>query len=146
VTERPTATADGSSDDPRVRLARYIAGRRHELGLSAARAASDAGVARNTWSSAENGSREVRSENYAGIERALRWAPGSVAAILEGGYPTGVAFPEVLSASAQGVEVEIDRISHLPIPAEVRLNLIRRVLDLYDEAQHDREQQQTTPT
>jgi hypothetical protein len=44
------------------------------------------------------------------------------------------------------VEVEIDRISHLPIPAEVRLNLIRRVLDLYDEAQHDREQQQTTPT
>jgi hypothetical protein len=146
VTDRPTATADGSSDSPRARLARLIAERRRELGLSAARAAVLADVARNTWATAENGAREVRDENFAGIERALHWHAGSVAIVLEGGEPTALPTAEPGGVPAPlDVHGEIDRISQLPIPAEVRLDLIRRVLDLYEEAQRDREQRQTAP-
>lgn len=39
-----------------------------------------------TWTAIEGGSRATRDTNYAKIERALRWQPGSVEAV-QGGSP-----------------------------------------------------------
>ncbi|MEV5629133.1 helix-turn-helix domain-containing protein [Micromonospora tulbaghiae] len=69
-------------------LAARVRARRMELGLSVRKAAESAEMDRNTWSYLEDGSRRTAEFKYAGIERALRWAPGSVAAILGGGEPT----------------------------------------------------------
>lgn len=79
---------DQAGDDPRSRLARAIGARRKQLGLSQPQAAKLAGVARNTWASAEDGARTIRSHNYRGIEKSLQWGTGSVEAILDGGDPT----------------------------------------------------------
>ncbi|MFI2667882.1 helix-turn-helix domain-containing protein [Micromonospora carbonacea] len=69
-------------------LGTRVRDRRVELGLSARAASQAAGIDRNTWSYLENGTRRTAEFNYAGIERALRWAPGSIRAILGGGEPT----------------------------------------------------------
>ncbi len=91
----PMADADGPEQTPdqRTRLAKAVENRRLELGLSARAAATAAGVARGTWESAENGSRRTLKSNYASIEKALRWAPGSIQAILDGGNPTPAVPP-----------------------------------------------------
>lgn len=68
-------------------LAAKIKDRRSTLRLSMQKAADLAGVHRLTWRSWENGS-TPEDYNHAGIERALRWNGGSVAAILTGGEPT----------------------------------------------------------
>ncbi|WP_328339457.1 helix-turn-helix domain-containing protein [Micromonospora sp. NBC_00421] len=72
----------------RERLANLIRTRRLERGLSASKAAQAAGIDRATWSNAETGARRTAEHNYAGIERALGWQPGSIDAILAGGEPT----------------------------------------------------------
>ncbi|MEU4590083.1 hypothetical protein [Micromonospora aurantiaca (nom. illeg.)] len=72
----------------RARLADMIEGRRIELGISVSKAAQAAGIDRATWSSAEKGERATQPHNWAGIERALQWKPGSVRAILDGDDPT----------------------------------------------------------
>lgn len=41
-----------------------------------------------TWQSLERGTRVTRDSSYAGIERTLQWAPGSIETILDGGEPT----------------------------------------------------------
>lgn len=56
--------------------------------LSQAVAARDAGVHRQTWRAWERNDWVPEEYNHVGIERALRWQPGSVAAILAGGGPT----------------------------------------------------------
>lgn len=72
----------------RARLASMIEARRMELGISGSKAAQAAGIDRATWSSAEKGERATQPHNWAGIERALAWKPGSIKAILDGGEPT----------------------------------------------------------
>lgn len=86
----PMAHPDDAEETPdqRARLATAIESRRLELGLSARAAATAASIARGTWDSAENGSRRTLKSNYAAIERALKWAPGSIQNILNGGNPT----------------------------------------------------------
>lgn len=71
----------------RRRLAVYIENRRIERTLSVRAAAELAGVARNTWTGIEDASRKTADSNYAGIERALLWAPGSILRILNGEEP-----------------------------------------------------------
>lgn len=56
--------------------------------MSVSKAAQAAGIDRATWSSAEKGDRATQPHNWAGIERALDWKTGSIAAILDGGEPT----------------------------------------------------------
>lgn len=128
--------------------------------MSLTDAAKLAGVARNTWMTAESGARAVRDQNFAGIEAAMRWVAGSVASVMHGGEPT-VAEPAPAGryntdpphgyrpiAPSQypvphmprsdvgvpfDVTAEVDRIRRLNLPAEARLRLIRGVLDLYEE-------------
>lgn len=77
-------------DDPsaRARLARLIEDRRKSLSLSISGAARAAGIDRGTWTAAERGTRQTEEYMYAGIERVLRWAPGSIDDIMAGGEPT----------------------------------------------------------
>ncbi|NUS74289.1 MAG: hypothetical protein HOQ05_12920 [Corynebacteriales bacterium] len=82
----PNTTQSG---DDWPRLAHYVVIRRRELGLSQAEAARIAQFgARNTWINMETGTTKPRDSKWAGIERALLWARGSVQAILSGAEPT----------------------------------------------------------
>lgn len=91
----------------RSRLAELMQARRRELRLSARAAAQLAGIDRNTWSSAEAASRRTAEYHYAGIERALQWAPGSVDAILAGGDPTELDAQPLPAAGIRDEEVGI---------------------------------------
>lgn len=66
----------------RRRLAWLVKQQRQSLGLSVRAAASKAGVDRATWTGMEDGSRGTQDRQFAGIERALEWPPGAIAAIL----------------------------------------------------------------
>jgi transcriptional regulator with XRE-family HTH domain len=72
-----------------------LAHRRRELRISQAEAARRAGVGRMAWYEWEAGRRGQRDSNYAGIEDALLWGRGSVAAILAGGEPTELPVPQL---------------------------------------------------
>ncbi len=78
-----------TSNDPteRLKLAELVRNRRLHLGLSVRQAADAAHVARGTWTALEEGARRTADNNYAGIERALNWTPGSITNILNGGAP-----------------------------------------------------------
>lgn len=78
----------GDHEARRRRLGRLIHQRRVDLGLSITAAAGRAGLNPKTWGWLESGARATRETAWAAIERALRWAPGSVATVLAGGDPT----------------------------------------------------------
>ncbi|MCZ7376509.1 hypothetical protein [Micromonospora sp. WMMC250] len=104
----------------RERLAKMIGVRRLELGVSAAAAARTAGIDRNTWSAAEKGEKNTQPHNFAGIERALRWRPGSIAAILTGGEPT--------PADAEPVDEELELVRTDPrLPEDMKERIIAHI-------------------
>jgi len=61
--------------------------RREEIALSQSEAARQAGVRRGAWVSWEKQGVTPERHRYVLIERTLKWEPGSVEAILEGGKP-----------------------------------------------------------
>src|SRR5579875_3026864 len=65
-----------------------VANRRAELGKDRAELARIAEVDNKTLASLESGQRWPRDRSRARIEQALRWRPGSIAALLAGGEPT----------------------------------------------------------
>ena len=71
-------------------LAEHILNRRIQLGYYKRPAFAEAsGISLRTLSDLENARRENYDRNtVAAIEHTLRWAPGSINAILEGGEPT----------------------------------------------------------
>ncbi|MFI8962079.1 hypothetical protein ACIGO8_08180 [Streptomyces sp. NPDC053493] len=77
------ATMPANTPEDRQRLAEAAAARRRELTLSVAAAAEAAGLAKDTYKRVERGL-PIRDSGYIKIDKALRWAPGSAAAILEG--------------------------------------------------------------
>jgi hypothetical protein len=85
-------------ETPRDRLRRLVVERRLDRQLSVSKARKIAAIARGTWIALESGERETEAYNFAGIERALRWAPGSIDAILKGGDPTPLPVDEVAPA------------------------------------------------
>jgi hypothetical protein len=97
-----------ATQDPHSRLAELIRTRRLSQRLSASAAARLADVDRDTWSSAEKGARRLREYNYSGFERALRWSPGSIEAVLAGGEPT-------LLAEGQAYDDEMAIIDRAPV-------------------------------
>lgn len=124
----------------RERLGRQVALRRSHLGLSISAAARIAQIDRGTWTGVEKAARETEEYNHAGIERALQWAPGSIAATLAGGDPTPQRAdqPEAIERTLPedfDLQAEIERISRLNIPARTKLALARQITDLYEQAQ-----------
>jgi DNA-binding XRE family transcriptional regulator len=71
-------------------LGEYMTARREQLALSQNRAAKLFKGSRTTWVSWESDASRPERYNYVRIEAVLRWAPGSVAAILDGGEPTPI--------------------------------------------------------
>lgn len=61
--------------------------RREEIALGQSEAARVAGVGRTTWLGWEKRGVIPERHRYVLIERTLKWAPGSVAAALQGGQP-----------------------------------------------------------
>lgn len=78
---------------PHERLASAIETRRGELGLSLREVAELAGITGETLRAVRKGSNEPSSLTKRGIERALRWAPGSVDLVLAGRGPGGERSP-----------------------------------------------------
>lgn len=83
-----------------VQVGKKIAYRRNELRLSQKEVAIVADVSPRTIHNLESGSTWPHASNRIAIERALRWAPGSLDAIKNGGEPTELAEP----AETVGVE------------------------------------------
>lgn len=73
---------------PREALALHMEDRRVSLGLRWADVADLAGTTTETLRQARFGDGEIRPLTRRGIEDALGWARGSVAAVLAGGQPT----------------------------------------------------------
>ncbi|WP_405941593.1 helix-turn-helix domain-containing protein [Streptomyces sp. NBC_00207] len=92
-----------ANDRDHDRLATQVRARRAELGLSRAALAERAGVSKGTCHRLEEG-QPIRDINYAKIDAALGWAPGSCASIRDGGAPTPALGAEGLSL----VKVPID--------------------------------------
>lgn len=129
-------------DDRRARLGSLIRQRRLELRLSEREAVKLAAIARNTWSGAEKGRTRTAEHNWPGIEQALRWAPGSIEAILAGGEPTIEESQRPPSRVPTGDELadEIERIRHLPISAAARRRMIETIVSLFEEAAAETEE------
>ena len=70
-----------------VSLSDHIKSRREEIALGQSDAARKAGVGRTTWLGWEKRGVIPERHRYVLIERTLKWEPGSVEAILEGGEP-----------------------------------------------------------
>lgn len=68
------------------RLASEVLTRRAALGLTQREAAELAGVNEFTWANIEKG-RRPRATTLSGIDKALRWKPGSAHSVLSGGDP-----------------------------------------------------------
>lgn len=130
-------------DMPRDRLAARMRNRRIALRMTKTDAASRTGVARNTWSDAEEGVRDVQTKMYAGIEAALRWEPGSVQRILAGGEPTELPGPVRVDTVQPRERVQIDLehelalVERLDQPAAVKLELIKALIRLAGQAQQE---------
>lgn len=76
------------SDDARARLADEMDDRRVQLGLTWRQVASLGLISYETLRAARKGKGDIASLTRAAIEKGLRWAPGSVSAVLDGGVPT----------------------------------------------------------
>ena len=71
------------------RLGELVRERRRALGYRTVEDFAVAtGVSRRTLGTLERGEARVSDDTAAAIERILRWAPGSVEAILQGGRPS----------------------------------------------------------
>jgi hypothetical protein len=76
-----------AAETDRQRLGRLVRLRRRFLRLSLSEAARRAGVNRATWTGVEQRATDAEDYTYAGVEAALEWKPGSVAAVLRGEEP-----------------------------------------------------------
>lgn len=129
------ATGSTAHDDTPARLAGFIRKRRLELGISARQAAEAAGIARNTWTAAEEGSRRTSETNYAAIERALRWAPGSISRIKtgEGPEPLPTNVPAANSPVNEADEALV-RIMRSDLPDAEKARIVRLIIAEQEES------------
>ncbi len=115
------------------RLGQHVTARRIELGYRRREdlTAAVEGVSLRTLGDIESGRRQGYHRNtLAVLEHALRWAPGSIAAILEGGQPQ-----VIVSAPAETTTTTytIPKAAAMSHPADVALIQIMRSPDLTDE-------------
>ncbi|RFS81730.1 helix-turn-helix domain-containing protein [Actinomadura spongiicola] len=78
-----------AGDVDRERVAKYAVARRGSLGLTQEQVAERAGVTVKTIYNLESGERWPQARTRAAVEEALRWRPGDLARVGEGGEPLG---------------------------------------------------------
>lgn len=81
-------------EDRSRRLARYVAARRADLGLSQEALAKQAGLNFKTIHTLETGKHWPVARTRDKVEPVLGWEPGDIARIADGGYPTTGPLPE----------------------------------------------------
>lgn len=92
-----------------VRLGELIAARRMELGYETQRAlAVVTGVARHSIGAIERGDRESRLNTRVRLEQVLRWEPGSIRKVIDGGEPSVVPGIGPRRKSREQRQVELD--------------------------------------
>lgn len=134
-------------DNVWAKLGQAVKERRLELGLSVRTAAAQADINRATWGTLEEGDRRLSRHLWKSVEATLSWTPGSIDRILAGGNPTPLRDDKsetIKLALPPGFDLaaEIERISRLDIPARTRLELARRITDLYEQAQAEHQTDQ----
>lgn len=104
-------------------LAAAVTARREQLGYTKTQLATLAGVGLRSVHLVEDGAAtQPREATLAGLERALRWAPGSAVQVLAGGEPTLVAV-----ALGADVPAEVEAVLLGCLPHEVEQALLAHV-------------------
>lgn len=123
------------AEDGRVRLGKKMAEQRKRLGLSVRTVSEQAKINRDTWADAEAGKRTLQDHNHAKVEKALRWAEGSIAEILEGHEPVATTTDAPIDPVNElklADEIEaVERMAHLT--RETRLRIIQSMVRVYNE-------------
>ena len=121
-----------STDGPQ-NLRWWMDERRGELGLTWQQAADRAGVSTETLYRAAEG-RAMRTTTRKGLERALRWQPGSVDAILRGAGPEPLPAENVAGRLDADAAVLTEQIRELLSQQGLRLTerRMRKVLEHID--------------
>ena len=110
--------------------------RRAQLGLFWRDVAETAGLTTEGLRGMREGSKDIRPTTKTGVERALRWAYGSIEAVLSGGDPTPLADePKTPARKLSYQEIEIREIRRI---AEELVERTRRLEE--DRAQPDADQ------
>ncbi len=86
-----------------------------------------------TWGRVEK-ALPVRALSYAGVERVLGWAPGSVAAILAGGEPAPIEPRASDSAAEMAIQKIEEVIDFRGISDSMRIDTIRGIVANYRRA------------
>jgi hypothetical protein len=114
------------AESPAHRLGRLVAERRNFLGLSHVEVAGQGGPSVSSQQRIERGDigTTMRPLTMNAVERGLKWAPGSVTAILAGGEPTpeGAQVEHFTDSQGQPVTVTIDL--GTPLTAQERRELM----------------------
>jgi hypothetical protein len=109
-------------------LATQVRQARQTAGISIDAAADSAGMSPVTWGRVEK-ALPVRALSYAGVEKVLGWAPGSVAAILAGGEPAPVArHTDLAEIAIRKIEEVLD---FRGLTASMRVDTIRGIVAHY---------------
>lgn len=90
------------------RLAERVTDRRERLGLSVRRAATVAGISKDTWTRIED-AKPVRQQTYDAIEPVLGWTAGSCRKIVDGGEAVQVESDEgrITAVPPETLEAEL---------------------------------------
>lgn len=115
-----------------TRLDELMTARADQLGLKWHQIAEQAGISRDTLHRVRTGTDTVRSLTKAAIERVLRWAPGSIDNIVNGGEPIETMSPEQAQQAATD-EIILALWSQLPRPQRARLLARLAVIQADDE-------------
>ncbi|WP_267898993.1 helix-turn-helix domain-containing protein [Thermomonospora amylolytica] len=97
--------------------------RRAELGLDWQEVADQAGITREGLRRIRRGTGKMRAKTMRGIERALRWKPGSIDAILAWGDPNPEPEPE------PPAETAVEKLAKLLGEMEATMDRIESMLD-----------------
>lgn len=127
------------TDEGRAALGRAVKRGREARRLSIDNAADAAPMSPVTWSKVERGER-VRGLTYAGIEKVLGWAPGSVDRIFDGGEPIvlqNVPTPGRLPADFN-LRNEYRHIRDLTVSCETKLGLLGEIIEMYEQDRAER--------
>lgn len=124
----------------RRRLAQAIEDRRTELRMTLDDVGDAAGIHPETVARVRDGSRPIRKLTRRGLEDALRWQPGSIQRILEGGDPIelppeGAANPPELALTAEELEDEhVQVIMSIPdVPKNILIPYAKKAYQLRQE-------------
>lgn len=122
------------------RLGEYVTRRRNELGMTQGQVQAAGGPSVATMRLIEGAMQQsYQGRILGGLEQALRWSPGSVANILNGGEPMfapassavhGASHQEMLAdaeAELRGIRDNPNRAKHLRVWAQTQLDQINAI-------------------